>query len=112
MLHAFLLVNRCVGLDVQRLNLSTNKFSVIRANTFRSKSDSDFEENQKYAVVLANLVVRVDRRKQGLAKVLMEACENTVKEWGFDEIYLQVDSKNVAAQKLYKKLGESCIPFV
>ena len=90
---------------MQRLNLDTNKFSVIRANTFRSKSDSDFEENQKYAVVLANLVIRVDRRKQGLARLLMKACEETVKGWGYNEIYLQVDSKNLAAQKLYKNLG-------
>lgn len=78
---------------------------MIRANTFRSKSDDSFEENQKYAVVLANLVVRADRRKQGLAKILMKACEDTVISWGYNEIYLQVDSRNVAAQKLYKNLG-------
>jgi ribosomal protein S18 acetylase RimI-like enzyme len=73
---------------------------------------------------------------QGIAKSLLDAAENMIKvtnkqtnqyytisdseqsdycittfhqerQWGFDDLYLLVDSENVAAQKLYLKKGES-----
>jgi len=56
-------------------------------------------------VVLANLVVRRDRRKKGLGKLLLRACEEKALSWGFAEMYLQVSSLNAGAQKLYTSQG-------
>lgn len=56
--------------------------------------------------MLANLVVRRDRRKQGLGKMLLRACEEKALSWGFTEMYLQVSSINMGAQKLYTSQGK------
>ena len=55
--------------------------------------------------------VRRDRRKKGIAQQLMQAAEQYVRDeiapvTGLTPaIYLLVDSENIPAQKLYKKLG-------
>lgn len=55
---------------------------------------------------VANLAVSPAGRRQGLARDLCVACEDTVKEqWGFGELLLLVEDENVPAVKLYKKLG-------
>ena len=61
-------------------------------------------------MVLANLAVRTDRRKRGIAKQLMAAAEAFVKDEAAaaglpPAIHLLVDSANAPAQALYKKLG-------
>jgi len=57
--------------------------------------------------VLSNLVVSPDARRQGIAKELCSAVETIAKEeWGYEQVYLRVESANEAAKKLYKtKLG-------
>lgn len=99
-----------VGMDCQFLNVNKKKFKMITENSITFQDDE-----QEPVLCLANLAVRRDKRKLGIGKQMMIACENYVnKELAqqssesikvFDEIHLLVDSENAAARKLYKKLG-------
>ncbi|KAJ1629629.1 acyl-CoA N-acyltransferase [Pavlovales sp. CCMP2436] len=58
--------------------------------------------------VLANLVVEPRARRRGLAKRLVDKCEDTVLSWGIpgcQKLYLKVEESNLPAQRLYSKLG-------
>ena len=56
--------------------------------------------------MLSNLATNAQKRNRGIAKTLCEECEGLVKEWGFTELYLLVESENEAARKLYQdRLG-------
>ncbi len=54
---------------------------------------------------LSNLAVRSEWRRQGVAKQLLTACEQTVRNWGFQEIYLHVLEDNYQACNLYFNMG-------
>ena len=54
---------------------------------------------------IANLAVRPDYRRQGIAKQLLLACEATARDWGFQDIYLHVLDDNQPARQLYQQLG-------
>ena len=131
-----------VGLDCQLLRSKANKITKIprnyflkaKANINLSEDNSKVEDNddqKKFdtiVFVLANLSVRIDKRKRGIARQLLEACDSECKvkmimiiltflmtiiyhcefpfqRLGCEEIYLLVDSQNIAAQKLYKSSG-------
>ena len=64
-----------------------------------------FVEQESIVIVLANLIVRSDKRKLGVAKMLMKEAERVCKNWGFDELYLLVNQNNNRARKLYKTAG-------
>lgn len=55
--------------------------------------------------VLANLVVDPSARRRGIARMLVQKCEDEVRAWGFRKLYLKVEEPNAPAIKLYSKLG-------
>lgn len=56
--------------------------------------------------ILSNLAVNVDKRRSGVGLKLCQDVEALCQEWGFDEVWLQVEEQNTPARKLYEnKLG-------
>lgn len=55
-------------------------------------------------IVVANVAVHPDYRRQGIAQQMMEAAMQAALQHRAKEIQLQVDADNVGAQKLYEKL--------
>ncbi len=93
-----------VGLDCQIRNKKRDRFRDL------SRDDSlvDFlgqDSREEVCVVLANLAVRKDRRGRGLARNLLAFAEEQTLAWGYQELYLLVDSENTPAQALYKSSG-------
>lgn len=54
---------------------------------------------------LSNLAVDADYRRLGVARQLLNFCENRVLEWGFCDLYLHVLENNYSARRLYHKAG-------
>lgn len=54
---------------------------------------------------ISNLVVSPLMRRKGFAQRLVRACEARAVAWGFDELTLHVDMEELAATRLYDKLG-------
>lgn len=54
---------------------------------------------------VSNLAVKVDCQRQGIAQDLLLACEQTVGQWGFQDLYLHVLENNLPARELYAKAG-------
>jgi GNAT superfamily N-acetyltransferase len=54
---------------------------------------------------LSNLAIGNPHRRQGIALQLLKRSEETIRNWGFREIYLHVLENNRAALDLYRKLG-------
>jgi len=90
----------CVGLDCQVLNLEARKLIKVRST---GSLDPDRE---KVVLVLANLAVRVDRRKSGIGRSLLASCYSFLEGRDeFDGIYLLVNADNKAARSLYSSRG-------
>lgn len=54
---------------------------------------------------ISNLVVSPLMRRKGFAQRLVRACEARAVAWGFNELTLHVDMEELAATRLYNKLG-------
>ncbi|NJR37955.1 MAG: GNAT family N-acetyltransferase [Leptolyngbyaceae cyanobacterium CSU_1_4] len=54
---------------------------------------------------LSNLAVQAEYRCHGVAQQLLQACEQTALDWGFENIYLHVLENNASARRLYRKAG-------
>jgi ribosomal protein S18 acetylase RimI-like enzyme len=55
--------------------------------------------------VISNLAVDPEWRRCGLGSELVAACEETVRQWGYDEMVLQVEEDNESAIRFYERLG-------
>ena len=88
----------CVGIDLQILDKSTNKIG--KYDAFINN-----EDNEIVVPILANLAVKRERRRQGIAKALLKYCDSFVQESNFNELYLLVNEENTSAYKLYNKSG-------
>jgi ribosomal protein S18 acetylase RimI-like enzyme len=56
--------------------------------------------------LMSNLAVSREYRRKGIAEKLVKEAERVARyEWGYDDIFLYVEERNVAAVKLYRKLG-------
>jgi hypothetical protein len=56
-------------------------------------------------VYVADLAIREDARRIGLATRMLQHVEDYCSQHGYEEIYLHVDVSNDIARKLYAKLG-------
>lgn len=54
---------------------------------------------------LSNLAVKSECRRQGVAKQLLNACEQTALKWQFSQVYLHVLETNYQAKNLYVQRG-------
>jgi ribosomal protein S18 acetylase RimI-like enzyme len=62
--------------------------------------------DSKAIVVLSNLAISGKARKQGIAQKICEEAETLAQSWGYSDMWLLVESENIAARKLYEdKLG-------
>jgi ribosomal protein S18 acetylase RimI-like enzyme len=69
------------------------------------RSQLSFAKNDKAYPYISNLAIHGNYRRQGIAHQLLQYCEKTALEWGFEETCLHVLENNHSAQKLYKKQG-------
>lgn len=60
---------------------------------------------EKGRIIIANVAVHPDLRRQGIARELMEVAIDHVRARGKESIILQVDVDNGGAIRLYEKLG-------
>jgi len=58
---------------------------------------------------ISNLAVKEDYRRQGLAKKLLEKCDQIAFSWGYDQIQLHVLEQNKLALQLYLASGYQII---
>lgn len=56
-------------------------------------------------VQIMNIVIRKDKRGQGLGKLLLNELIKLAKETGFEILTLEVNENNLPAGMLYEKLG-------
>mmetsp|Transcript_8937 Transcript_8937/g.25962 ORF Transcript_8937/g.25962 Transcript_8937/m.25962 type:complete len:253 (+) Transcript_8937:183-941(+) len=68
-----------------------------------NKTFDDPERNAR--CFAANLAVSPKARKQGIGKRLLAEAEAQAGEWGYSELYVQVDEDNVEACRFYERLG-------
>ena len=61
-------------------------------------------KTQQYPYIF-NLAVHPQWRRRGVAKQLLLAAEQTVKQWGFSRLYIHVLEDNQPASNLYDRIG-------
>ncbi|GJM87184.1 hypothetical protein PR202_ga03112 [Eleusine coracana subsp. coracana] len=58
---------------------------------------------------IANVAVRKEQRRKGIAKMLVQEAEARAQSWGCRTMALHCDVNNLAALRLYKNQGFKCI---
>ncbi|TVU27806.1 hypothetical protein EJB05_19307 [Eragrostis curvula] len=58
---------------------------------------------------IANVAVRKEERRKGIAKMLVQEAEARARSWGCRTMALHCDVNNLAALRLYKNQGFKCI---
>jgi len=62
--------------------------------------------NIEMAPLMSNVAVGRLYRRKGIAQALVQRAEDLArKEWGYNEVYLYVEKRNIPAIRLYRKLG-------
>ena len=59
---------------------------------------------------LSDLAVHTGWRRKGVARALIQKCEEKAKTWKKCELYLRVEEKNQPALQMYHSLGYDAIP--
>jgi ribosomal protein S18 acetylase RimI-like enzyme len=60
-------------------------------------------------VYISNLAVEAAYRRQGIARSLLQSCEQVALQWCVHELRLHVMEDNYAARELYRKFGFSAV---
>jgi GNAT superfamily N-acetyltransferase len=117
-----------VGIDMCLINKATNEIIIAnKAETMLKNAVSSLGPKQRRQYkdssaqdlasellppgicaicCLSNLAVSPKARRRGIAKKLCAKAEKWVSYWGYDEMFLKVESENTAARYLYEqKLG-------
>jgi len=69
------------------------------------QSASPWQQRKTDYLYLSSLAVHARYRRQGIAQQLLQSCEQTAIQMGFQDLYLHVMENNQAARRLYAKLG-------
>lgn len=93
-----------VDVDARSLTSSDDKYLPPLA---RSAPLSDDLPPRPY---LSDLAVNEGWRRRGVAKALINQCEDEIRLWGKYELFLRVEKQNIAALKMYDSLGYVCVP--
>lgn len=97
------IITGVVGFDCKLY--SSSKFNDYILKDIPNR-EINLKSDESIVVVLSNLVIKQENRKQGIAKQLILYGFDLIKnEWKYDYIFLQVEENNRKAIKLYKKLG-------
>ena len=80
-----------------------NKAGARELTAFLTSSFEDFDYDA--VVLLSNLAVDPKTRGQGLGTELCGEVLERAKEWGYDEVVLEVEECNEGARGLYDKVG-------
>jgi ribosomal protein S18 acetylase RimI-like enzyme len=78
--------------------IGTVELTVRSAQLWQTRQSSGY-------LYLSNLAVQAEYRCHGVAQQLLQACEQTALDWGFENIYLHVLENNSSARRLYRKAG-------
>merc|ERR1740139_1473713 len=76
--------------------------AICEVDARQSKSPT---ENDIPRPFLCNLAVDGRERKRGIARVLVEICENRASGWNSSHLHLRVKQKNVVATEMYERIG-------
>mmetsp|Transcript_2614 Transcript_2614/g.2729 ORF Transcript_2614/g.2729 Transcript_2614/m.2729 type:complete len:230 (+) Transcript_2614:314-1003(+) len=72
---------------------------------FPAMKPLNISDGRIYLPKIANLAVIPEARNLGIGRQLVDACVTQSREWGYDQVLLQVESDNKVARVFYKKLG-------
>ena len=68
-----------------------------------------FSSRHVRSAYIANLCVRADVRRTGVATALMDKAEQTARRWGYSCVYLHVHKRNAPAIMAYERRGYSVV---
>jgi ribosomal protein S18 acetylase RimI-like enzyme len=85
-------------------------FGTVEVNDFDFKNTTMENIGSPNKLYIADLAVREDSRRMGIATTLLKHIEDFAFKHGFDELYLHVEAFNEAARRLYLKNGFSVLP--
>lgn len=89
-----------------------NLIGTVEISPFDFKNTTMEHIGSSRKLYLADLAIRSDMRKLGVATQLLNEVENYAHHNNFDEIYLHVEVFNEPARQLYMKKGYMMLPQI